>query len=130
MTKKEENRTPKARVTYSRRKFGAAVKVLKQALANDKLPLQTKLRCVELLMLLYDVELPDSSRRDQKAIRQLVSERSIDRALHADIRAEVAARVEAEAEQHAKGELYAALEAFLKPTRSPQEQKEAVSGAN
>jgi hypothetical protein len=137
-TKATKTTTPKVRVTYSRRKFGAAVKVLKGAISTETLPLQTKLRCIELLMILYDVELPDSSRRDQKAVRQLVSERTVERSLHADIRAEVAARVEAEAQKTAEEqaeqekaqrevETANALKSFLSPVNRT-EATDALGG--
>jgi hypothetical protein len=108
--------TTKKRI--SRRKFGVAVKMLKQAIATPTLSWQTRLRAVELLMSLYDVPLPDSSRRDRKSVRQLVTERAGERSLHQHIKDEVAEQVRAEAEQQAQDDIDTALKAFLGTDRA------------
>jgi hypothetical protein len=69
---------------YSRRKFAEAVRALKIILRNDKHPAAIRIRCVELLALIYGLEEP-SSKRDRTSIRDLVTQHSFEKQLAAQV---------------------------------------------
>jgi hypothetical protein len=116
---------------YSRRKYAESVRYLKSAIANDGLSFAFRRRCVELLLVIYGLPVPETGGREKRAVKELVTERAIDKTLHREIREQVAEKVRGEAEQQAKDEIDEALKAFLAPTErasSPVHEKEAADG--
>jgi uncharacterized protein (DUF1684 family) len=73
----------------SRRKYAEALRVLKQAIANPNLSWNQRIRCVELLLCIYQVPIPETGRRERKAVKLLVEERSTERTVTEQVRAAV-----------------------------------------
>ena len=65
---------------YSKRKWCESVKALKALIANPKTQVEHKLRGVELLMLIYGIQAPET-RTDKLAVKELVMRRNLDQAV-------------------------------------------------
>ena len=63
----------------SRKRFQEALKALKQACKNEKLPFALRVRSAELICAIYGVPLPESSVRVKRAVKELVAEGQFDR---------------------------------------------------
>jgi stage III sporulation protein SpoIIIAA len=86
----------------SRKKFQEALKALKSVCRNDKLPATLRVRGAELIMAIYGVELPNTSPRDRKTVKQLVEERQFEKTIQANVRAKVLEQTVRDAEEDAK----------------------------
>ena len=89
----------------SRKRYAEAVRCLKGAIANPKLSWTRRLRAVELLMVLYGVEMPEPiTRRDRRSLKSLVVENSFDRQVRARVQegvlSETARKAKEEAERY------------------------------
>lgn len=82
----------------SRRRYAETLRCLKGAIRNEKLSWAVRIRCVELLLSVYDVPFPDSGRRERKAVKLMVQQRSVDRS----IREQIQTATDTEAAQEAK----------------------------
>jgi hypothetical protein len=63
----------------SRKKYAAALRFLKAALSNERLPFAQRLRCVELLLAIYGDLDAQPGKRDRRAVKELIEERAIER---------------------------------------------------
>ena len=97
----------------SRRKYAEALRCLKNAIKNDKLPWTIRIRCVELLLSIYNVPVPDGGRRERRAVRELVEERAGERSINEQIKLAVQDRVRQEAEQEEQERISQALQDFM-----------------
>lgn len=88
----------------SRRKYAEALRCLKGAIKNEKLSWAARIRCVELLLSVYGVPFPDSGRRERKAVKLMVEERSVERIIREQVQAaaDVKAVEDAEAQEAKK----------------------------
>ena len=69
---------------YSRRRFQEAVKCLKQVISNPKNTVAIRVRCCELLMLIFGLSAPET-RRDRESVRDLVMQHSFEKQLHSEL---------------------------------------------
>jgi len=81
----------------SRKKFQEALKALKAACKNDRLPFTLRIRAAELILAVYGVPLPESSARIKRSVRELVQEGSLDRQIREQVNEKVRQDAEAEA---------------------------------
>jgi hypothetical protein len=68
----------------SRRRYAALLKMLRQAVVNEKLPWAQRLRAGEMILLVHGDWLPEfagSDKRNRKTIRELIEERSFEKGL-------------------------------------------------
>jgi hypothetical protein len=99
----------------SRRKWQEAIRCLKDAIKTEtKLPWIQKLRAVELLMTIYGLSIPEGGRREKRAVRQMVEERSGERTVNEQIKQAVQERVKEEAEEVEQDRVSKALQDFLR----------------
>jgi hypothetical protein len=99
----------------SRRKWQEAVRCLKTAIKPEtKLPWTQKIRCIELLMAIYQVPLPETSRNPKRSVKELIEERAGERTINEQIRQAVQERVREEAEREEQDKVSKALQDFLK----------------
>jgi hypothetical protein len=82
---------------FSRKKFQEALRALKAACKNDRLPFTLRIRAAELICAIYSVPLPESSARIRRTVRELVQEGSFDRQLREQVNDKVRQDAEAEA---------------------------------
>ena len=67
-------------MAVSRKKYGACLKMLKAAVANEKLSWVQRMRAAEIICSIYNVDIGElSNKRDVKLIRELVEESAFDR---------------------------------------------------
>lgn len=85
----------------SRKKFQEALRVLKQACRNDKLPFTLRIRAAELICCIYGVRLPESTHRTKRTVRKLVTEGQFDRGVRKQV------------QENSQQEAIAAARAFL-----------------
>jgi uncharacterized protein (DUF2236 family) len=97
---------------FSRKKFQEALRALKAACKNERLPFALRIRAAELICAIYSVPLPESSARVKRTVRELVTEGSFDR----QVREQVNERVRHDAEAEARR--------FLETVRNTQPQGE------
>lgn len=89
-------------MTVSRKKYQEALRVLKGACKNEALPWTQRIRAAELIMLIYGaIETPES-KRDKRAVKELVTERAFERQANEQVRQAVTQRVMTEAEREAE----------------------------
>ena len=69
----------------ARKKFQEALRALKQACKNDRLPFTLRIRAAELICAIYEVPLPESSVRVKRAVREIVAEGQFDRQVREQI---------------------------------------------
>ena len=81
----------------SRKKVQEALKALKAACKNDRLPYSLRIRAAELICAIYDVPLPESSARIKRSVKELVHEGSFDRQVREQVQEKVRQDAEAEA---------------------------------
>jgi len=81
----------------SRKKFQEALRALKAACKNDRLPYTLRIRAAELILAIYDVPLPESSARVKRTVKELVHEGSFDRQVRDQVQEKVRQDAEAEA---------------------------------
>jgi hypothetical protein len=80
-----------------RKRFQEALKALKAACKNERLPFTLRIRAAELILAAYDVPLPESSTRIKRAVKELVQEGSFDRQMREQVNERVRQDAEAEA---------------------------------
>jgi HD superfamily phosphodiesterase len=86
----------------SRKKYQEALRCLKDACKNDKLPWAQRLRAAELICAIYGtVELEDS-KRDRRAVKELVTERAFEKQLNEEVRSNILEKTAKQAEEDAK----------------------------
>jgi hypothetical protein len=91
-------------MTVSRKKYQEALRVLKGACRNEALPWTQRIRAAELIMLIYGaIETPES-KRDRRAVKELVTERAFERQANEQVRQAVTQKVMTEAEREAEKE--------------------------
>jgi hypothetical protein len=73
----------------SRKKFQEALRALKAACKNDRLPFTLRVHAAELIMCAYGVELPQASGRIKKTVKQLVEESAFERKLREQVREKI-----------------------------------------
>ena len=114
---------------YSRKKYGESVRYLKKAIANDGLSHVERRRCIELLLSIYAVEVPDAgdSHLTKKSVKELIQTRSVDKAIRQGVKESVTAARSTEAEQQAETDMDALLRDFLKPSGSPIHERGATN---
>ena len=95
----------------SRKRFQEALRALKAACKNDRLPFTLRVHAAELILAVYGVPLPDSNLRTKRAVRDLVEENAFERSL----RQQVHERVLQDAESQAR--------AFLERVNNTQEKQ-------
>jgi hypothetical protein len=81
----------------SRKKFQEALKALKAACKNDRLPFTLRVRAAELVLCAYNVPLPGSTYRAKRAVKELVEEGSFDRQVQEQVQEKVRQDAEAQA---------------------------------
>jgi hypothetical protein len=81
----------------SRKKFQEALKALKAACKNDKVPFTLRVRAAELICAIYGVPLPESSARIKRTVKELVEEGSFDRQVRQEVQDKVRQDAEAQA---------------------------------
>jgi hypothetical protein len=69
----------------ARKKFQEALKALKQACKNERLPFALRIRAAELICAIYGVPLPESSVRVKRAVKELVAEGQFDRQIREQV---------------------------------------------
>lgn len=70
----------------SRKRFQEALRALKQACKNDKLPFTLRIRAAELICCIYGVPLPESSVRVKRAVKEIVAEGQFERQVREQVR--------------------------------------------
>ena len=93
-------RRPLRRVSH--RKYKEAIGALKAACGSEKLSLTKRLRAVELLCLIYGLEIGKPNAHDRKSVKRLVSEDAFERELRINIREGTLSQVAREAKQGAE----------------------------
>ncbi len=73
-------------VKVSRKRFQEALRMLKQACKNERLPFTQRIRAAELLMAIYGIPLPESNARTRRTVKELVAENAIDRQIRQQAR--------------------------------------------
>jgi hypothetical protein len=91
-------------MTVSRKKYQEALKVLKAACKNEALSWTQRIRAAELIMMIYGTLDSPESKRDRRAVKELVTERAFERATNEQVRQAVTERVMTEAEREAEKE--------------------------
>jgi Tfp pilus assembly protein PilF len=81
----------------SRKKFQEALRALKSACKNDRLPFTLRIRAAELICAIYQIPLPQSAVRVKRAVKELVQEGSLDRQIREQVNERVRQDAEAEA---------------------------------
>ncbi|MFL6437722.1 MAG: hypothetical protein ACJ71Q_09095 [Terriglobales bacterium] len=81
----------------SRKKFQEALRALKAACRNDRLPFTLRIHAAELILAVYGVHLPENTPRIKRTVKDLVTESAFDRQLGEQIRAKVIQDAEADA---------------------------------
>ena len=81
----------------SRKKFQEALKALKAACKNDRLPYSLRIRAAELVCAIYGIPMPESAARVKRTVRELVTEGAFDRQLREQVQEKVKKDAEAEA---------------------------------
>lgn len=81
----------------SRKKFQEALRALKQACRNDRLPFTLRIRAAEIICAIYGVALPESSARIKRTVKELVTEGTFDREVRQQVQDKVRQDAEAEA---------------------------------
>jgi hypothetical protein len=81
----------------SRKKFQEALRALKSACKNDRLPFTLRIRAAELILAVYGVPLPESAARIKRTVKELVQEGSLDRQIREQVQEKVRQDAEAEA---------------------------------
>lgn len=102
---KEYRRRPLEQV--SRKKYGAALAVLKEACKSPTLSMTKRLRAVELICLIYGLDPHIPNRRDRRSVKALVSEDAFERELRQRVRDGVLSQTMREARQAAERYLQA-----------------------
>jgi hypothetical protein len=69
----------------ARKKFQEALKALKQACKNERLPFALRIRSAELICAIYGLPLPESSTRVKRAVKELVAEGQFDRQIREQV---------------------------------------------
>ena len=82
----------------SRKKFQEALRALKAACRNDKLPFTLRVHAAELILAVYGVHLPENSPRIKRAVKDLVAESAFER----QVREQVHQKVLEDAEDQAR----------------------------
>jgi hypothetical protein len=113
----------------ARKKYQEALKALKQACKNERLPFALRIRAAELICGIYGVPLPESTARTRRTVRELVSENAFDKHTRNQVREK--ARQDAEAAKDAKRSAYvkALFDEVLSGTSSQQEAAQSSSAA-
>jgi hypothetical protein len=73
-------------VRVSRKRFQEALRALKQACKNERLPFTQRIRAAELILAVYGVPLPENSPRTRRTVKELVSENAFDRRVRQQVR--------------------------------------------
>ena len=81
----------------SRKKFQEALRALKLACKNDRLPFTLRIRAAELILAVYGVQLPENTARNRRAVKELVEENAFDRQVRAQVEEKLKAQAEADA---------------------------------
>lgn len=81
----------------SRKRFQEALRALKQACKNDRLPFTLRVHAAELICSIYGVPVPQAG-RIKRTVKELVEEGSFDR----QVREQVNRQVQADAEREAR----------------------------
>jgi hypothetical protein len=89
-------------MTVSRKKYQEALRVLKAACKHEALPWTQRIRAAELILMVYGVLETPESKRDKRAVKELVTERAFERAANEQIRQAVTQRVMTETERDAE----------------------------
>ncbi len=84
--------------TIHRKKFQEALKALKQACKNERLPFTLRIRAAELICAIYGIPLPQSSARTKRTVRELVAENVFDRNVRNQVRETAVRDAQAERE--------------------------------
>jgi hypothetical protein len=71
-------------LTFSRRRWQESIKACKEMISNPKQPAHVKIRCIELLGMIYGVEQPES-RQDKIAVSELVNAHNVDKLVKAAV---------------------------------------------
>lgn len=75
-------------MAVSRKKYQEALKVLKAACKNESLSWTQRIRAAELILCAYgEVDLPWSSKRDRRTVKELTEERAWEKKALEEIRA-------------------------------------------
>lgn len=82
----------------SRKRFQEALRALKQACKNDRLPYTVRIRAAELICAIYGVPLPEFSVRTRRTVKELVQEGQFDR----EVKDQVQEKIKQDAEANAK----------------------------
>ncbi len=73
----------------SRKRFQEALKALKQACKNERLPFTLRIRAAELICSIYGVPIPSTSYGVKRATKELIQEGRFDAAVRDQVRADV-----------------------------------------
>jgi hypothetical protein len=114
---------------FSRKRFQEALKACKQICKNEKLPAVTRLRSAELIYLLYGGELAGgNSKRDRRSIKDLVTERGLEKQIRATVDEQTKPQTEAEAEADPMDALLRDFLTTDSNPSSPVHEREATDG--
>jgi hypothetical protein len=86
----------------SRKKFQECLRVLKGVCRDPKRPIAMQFRAAELIAAIYGVEIPGETKRDQRAVKELVTQRADEKKIQAEVRESVLRRTTADAEREAR----------------------------
>ncbi len=98
----EENYVRRPLKRVSRKRYGEALRCLKEACASPKLSMTKRLRAAELLCLIYGLETGVANGRDRRSVKRLLVEDSFERTLRTRVREGVLSQTMREAKEEAE----------------------------